>query len=251
LHFSLRKLPVATPEAVYVTLPFAFPDGAIRYEAQGGLVTPGRDQLPGSSSDWQTLQSYLSVVGADSQVVLGSDQAPLVQLGGFNLGKWQPVTRVEQPHVYSWVMNNYWFTNFRTEQSGEFRWHYYLTSMPDRSATAATRFGWGSRVPLVTRVLPAQAGASRDVRPPASLLGLTPANVLVVEARPARDGRSVVLQLREVEGRPATLGREEVQTARRLRGADEVNVLEDVVQPGIRAMSLEPYETRCVRLDFE
>ena len=251
LHFSLRKLPVATPEAVYVTLPFAVADGAIRYEAQGGLVTPGRDQLPGSASDWQTLQSFLSVVGPDGQVVLGSDQAPLVQLGGFNLGKWQPVTRVEQPHVYSWVMNNYWFTNFRTEQSGEFRWHYYLTSTPDRSATAATRFGWGSRVPLVTRVLPAQAGAAREVRPPASLLGLSSPNVLVVEARPARDGSAVVLHLREVEGRGVTLGPEEIQTARRLRGVDEVNILEGVVQPRIRTLAIEPYETRFVRLEFE
>ena len=74
---------------------------------------------------------------ADGQIVVGSEQAPLVQLGDFNLGKWQPVTRVEKPHVYSWVMNNYWFTNFRTEQEGEFRWHYYLTSTGDTSNSQA------------------------------------------------------------------------------------------------------------------
>ena len=69
-----------------------------------------------------------AIRNADGQIVMGSEQAPLVQLGDFNLGKWQPVTRVEKPHVYSWVMNNYWFTNFRTEQEGEFKFHYYLTS---------------------------------------------------------------------------------------------------------------------------
>ena len=77
-----------------------------------------------------------------------------MQLGDFNLGKWMPITRVDKPYVYSWVMNNYWFTNFRTEQEGEFKWHYYLTSTHDTSTATATRFGWGSRVPLVTRVLP-------------------------------------------------------------------------------------------------
>ena len=55
-------------------------------------------------------------------------------------------------------MNNYWFTNFRTEQEGEFKWHYYLTSTADTSTATATRFGWGSRVPLVTRVLPPAKG---------------------------------------------------------------------------------------------
>jgi hypothetical protein len=82
-------------------------------------------------------------------------------LGDFNLGKWQPVARVERPHVYSWVMNNYWFTNFRVEQEGEFKVHYYLTSTTDTSRSFATRFGWGSRVPLATRVLPPVKAGTR------------------------------------------------------------------------------------------
>lgn len=251
LHYRLRKLPVASPESVYVALPFAGADATVLYEAQGGPVVPGRDQIPGSSSDWQTLQSFLAVQGADHQVVMGSEQAPLVQLGGFNLGKWQPVTRVERPHVYSWVMNNYWFTNFRTEQSGEFRWHYYLTSMPGRSPTAATRFGWGSRVPLVTRVLPAIAGAAVPVLAPISLLTLAPENLVVVEARPARDGRALVLQMREIEGRSVTLGREDVRCVRPIARVDEVNVLEDVLQPDVRSLALAPFEVKFVRLEFQ
>ncbi|MCB1127992.1 MAG: hypothetical protein KDM81_15970, partial [Verrucomicrobiae bacterium] len=204
LHYTLRKLPVKTPEAVYVALPFRAPESQMLYEAQGGLVVPGDDQIPGSSSDWQTLQSFLSVRRSDGQIILGSDQAPLVQLGDFNLGKWQPVTKVDKPHVYSWVMNNYWFTNFRTEQEGDFRWHYYLTSTGDLSPAVATRFGWGSRVPLVTRVfLPGTQSASRPSR--LSTLSLAAPNVLVVESRPARNGHGVFLHLREVEGKVVTL----------------------------------------------
>lgn len=251
LHFRLRKLPVPTPEAVYVALPFQMPEGHLLYEAQGGLVTPGDDQIPGSSSDWQTLQSFLAIRGDAGQIILGSAQAPLVQLGDFNLGKWQPVTRVERPHVYSWVMNNYWFTNFRAEQAGEFRWHYYLTSTPDAGRSAAMRFGWGSRVPLVARVLPPQPGATAPGRAAASALNLEPANVLVVEARPAREGRAVVLHLRETEGRSVTLGEADLHTARRLRRVDEVNVLEEVVQPDIRSLALQPNEVKFVRLEFE
>ena len=184
LRFAVRKLPVPSPEALYVALPFQAPNSKMLYEAQGGCVTPGDDQIPGSSSDWQTLQSFVSIRSADGQIVTGSEQVPLVQLGDFNLGKWQPVTRVEKPHVYSWVMNNYWFTNFRNEQQGEFKFHYYLTSTKDTSRTFATRFGWGSRTPLATRVLPpVKNGALREPQK-LSTLAIAAPNLLVVETRP-------------------------------------------------------------------
>ena len=248
LHYTLRKEPVRTPEAVYVAFPFRAPDSRMLYEAQGGLVTPGVDQIPGSSSDWQTLQSFLAVRRPGGQIILGSEQAPLVQLGDFNLGKWQPVTKVEKPHVYSWVMNNYWFTNFRAEQEGDFRWHYYLTSTGDLSRVTATQFGWGSRVPLVTRVfLPGSKSAPR----PRSLsaLALAAPNVLVVEARPARDGNGVFLHLREVEGKPVTLtGNDLACAVAEIRRADEVNVLGETLQEGIESLSLPAHGVKFVVL---
>jgi len=250
LHYALRKLPVRSPESVYVALPFQAPKGRMLYEAQGGLVSPGEDQIPGSSSDWQTWQSFLAIRSADHQIVLGSDQAPLVQLGDFNLGKWQPVTRVEKPHVYSWVMNNYWFTNFRTEQEGEFKWHYYLTATQDLTRARATRFGWGSRVPLVGRVFPAAQSATVSARLALSTVTVPAPDLLVVEARPMRNGGGVFFHLREVEGRSLTIAPEDVVAHAALQGADEVNVLEEVLRENISAITLQPYEVKFVRLRF-
>jgi hypothetical protein len=250
LHYALRKLPVTAPESVYVAFPFRAPGGQMLYEAQGGLVTPGADQLPGSSSDWQTLQSFLSIRSAGGQIIQGSEAAPLVQLGDFNLGKWQEVTRVEKPHVYSWVMNNYWFTNFRSQQEGEFKWHYWLTSTRDTRRTVATRWGWGSRVPLIARVLPPKpAGSSGEART-LSTLSFAPSNVLVVEARPAADGQGIFLHLREVEGQAVTITSEDVSTFAPVEHASEVNVLEEPLQEGIESLSLRPYEARFVTLRF-
>lgn len=250
LHFAIRKLPIPTPEAVYVALPFQSPNSKMLYEAQGGCVTPGEDQIPGSASDWQTVQSFLSIRNADGQIVMGSEQAPLVQLGDFNLGKWQPVTRVEKPHVYSWVMNNYWFTNFRTEQEGEFKFHYYLTSTKDLSRTFATRFGWGSRIPLATRVLPpGNAGAAGALKK-LSAITLAPPNLLIVESRPTRTGDGIFLHLRELEGKPVTITEPDLITNSELRSADEVNVLEEVVNEGIESLAFKPYEVKFLRLRF-
>lgn len=249
-HFALRKLPVPSPESVYVAFPFQSAEGRMLYEAQGGCVVPGDDQIPGSSSDWQTLQSFLSVRNAAGQIIIGSEEAPLAQLGDFNLGKWQPVTRVEKPHFYSWVMNNYWFTNFRTEQEGEFKWHYYLTSTRDPSRGTATRFGWGSRVPLAVRVLP-RAKPGPTPRPQSlSTIRISAPNILIVETRPTSDGTAILQCLRETEGKATTLTGQDVETWTTILGASEVNVLEEPMREGLETITFKPYEVKFVRAQF-
>jgi hypothetical protein len=253
LHFAIRKLPVPTPEAVYVTLPFQSADGKLLYEGQGGLVTPGEGQIPGSSSDWQTIQSFLSIRNAAGQIIVGSEQAPLVQLGDFNLGKWMPITQIAKPHIYSWVMNNYWFTNFRTEQEGEFKWHYYLTSTKDPSTATATHFGWGSRVPLVTRVLPSAKGkaaaraAGSTVIP---VMAFPASNLLVVEYRPAADLKGIVLHLREVAGQSTALAKKDIVSAARISRLDEVNVLEQPLKTKLDTVTFQPWEAKFVKLSL-
>jgi len=246
LHYTIRKLPVPRPEGIYVAFPFTPPNGTIHYEAQGGVVEPGRDQLAGSSSDWQTVQNFLAVRSPRGQVVWGSDQVPLVQLGGLNLGKWQPVTHVAKPHVYSWVMNNYWFTNFRATQQGEFKWSYYLTYTRDRSDTAATRFGWGARVPLVARVLP--PGAATDAAPVRSALELHAPNLLLVSARPSRDAGGVVLHLRELAGRQTTLDLAGKSLPANIRAVEEVNVIENIVASPTRSPVFSPHGVKFIKL---
>jgi hypothetical protein len=245
-HYGLRKLPVTDPEGLYVAFPFRRPQGKVYYEAQGGTLTPGAGQLPGSSSDWHTVQSFVAVRGPQGQIVMSSGDVPLVQFGDLNAGKWQQVAEVERPHVYSWVMNNYWYTNFRASQEGGFPWSYQLTSGGDASNGRAMRFGWGSRVPLVARVQP--AGSAGGSKPSDSMLRCAPENLLLVESRPAKDGQGIILHWREVEGKPADFDLGSQPFAGRVAAADEVNVLEETLTTGIKAMSFAPYEVKFVRI---
>ena len=45
-------------------------------------------------------------------------------------------------------------TNFNADQRGGHSWTYYLTTSSDVSNGFDTKFGWGCRVPYLTRVLP-------------------------------------------------------------------------------------------------
>jgi hypothetical protein len=232
LCYSVRKKQVFDPEALYVSLPFLSPEGRVHYEAQGARVGPETDLLPGTSADWQAIQGYASVLDAKGQILLASPEVPLVQLGNLNLGRFEKVLRIERPHVYSWVMNNYWTTNFRAGQQGEFRWRYLITSTSDTSASAAQRFGESVRRTMPCRVLPS-GGTGKGLGRIASCFPL-PDNLLLVQAWPASDGNGVVLHFRECEGRrtridlgASTTSREDDPAGGSPRILERLNVLEE------------------------
>ena len=60
--YMAHKLIITDPEALYVAFPFSLPDSRIVFETIGGALTQGQ-QLPGSSSDWNVAQNFVSVRG--------------------------------------------------------------------------------------------------------------------------------------------------------------------------------------------
>jgi len=246
LLFQMRKKRNYESEACYVAFPFNLPDGKIVYEAQGGLVAPGKTQLPGSSSDWQTVQKFVAIQNDIGQIVFGSSQVPLMQFSDINLGKWQYQTEIEKPHIYSWVMNNYWFTNFRASQEGEFKWSYYLTSKKGNSNIEAIHFAMNSNTSLVPRVLLPGEGGSRPTD--YSTLKLDARNVVIISARPSYYDDSIILHLREIEGKSATLNLSD--QIKNVKSIDEVNAIEEFVKKEINKIKFDPFEVKFVRLKF-
>ncbi len=246
IRYSIMKLPITDPEALYVAFPFSLPGATIHYDVQGGTVVPGISQIPGSSSDWQTVQNFAAARNPSGQIIIGSDEAPLMQFGDINTGKFQRIARIDRPSVFSWVSNNYWTTNFLAEEDGELKWSYYLTSTPDTSDSYATEFGWGARVPFVSRVLPAGAGHGSAMD--ASFLKVLPSNILLVGATPSGDNTGIILQLREVDGKQTHLPLSGVLENARVRSADQVNVLGEKIRRLDDALDFKPLEVKFLEL---
>ncbi len=196
LCYSARPLAGTAPNAWYVAFPFT--GEKLAFDVPGGVVIPGENQLEGTSSTWNTMQNFVASRSEDHQVLLSSREVPLVQLGGLMDGPFQYIKQYGQPHVFSWVTNNYWTTNFKASQEGELRWSYALTSLPGRSDGDALRFSIGDRVPLYGRTLP--AGMPDDHPLEGSLLSVVPSHVTVTSICPSQDGRHVILQVRETAG---------------------------------------------------
>jgi hypothetical protein len=268
LVYRARKLAVTDPEAVYIAFPFFLPGGGLVFEAQGGPVHPGENQLEGTASDWNTVQNFAAVRSDRGQIVLVSGEIPLMQFGDINTGRYERHGKPRSQQIFSWVLNNYWTTNFRASQEGEMSWSYQLTSAADTSNAFATRFGWSWRVPFASRVLPAAGRRSAGSMAPASagqqspgpgpdlaagdrnpgpvplpaLWPFDPAPVLLVAARPMAEG--VLLHLRELSGSHSRLRLREGADAWQAAECDPFGRIQQIGT----AIDFQPYEVKFVRL---
>jgi glycosyl hydrolase family 38 len=249
--YRMIKLPVTSPESVYISFPFNLDGGKLTFEAQGGIVYPGINQLEGSSSDWNTIQNFATVKGDNSQIVFVSNEIPLVQFGAINTGRYyyriQPTTN----HIYSWVLNNYWVTNFNASQSGELQWTYSITSSADNSDMFATKFGWGDRVPLKSRIMLPTQGTTKTKLVSQSLINIDVPNLLLVNTSLSADEKGIILHLREVEGEHAILDIRRLLEETNASSVQEVNILEEELSLLTSPLLIEHYETKFIKLNFD
>lgn len=247
LRYTIQKQRILDPEAIYVAFPFAPAGGRIAFETLGGVADPTTDLIPGTASDWQAAQAFASVRWPSGQIVLSSPEIPLFQFGAINTGKFQKQARVDRPHIFSWVMNNYWTTNFCASQEGEFKWSYALTSGSDGGPGAASRFGWNSRIPLLAR-LTAGGGAPRALEQ-RSVLPIDSQSLMLVAARAAARGPGVILHLREVDGIAARLTTSAWRLGGRSVRVREVNVLEDEIGTLDGVVGFGPRQSKFLRVE--
>lgn len=249
LSYSMVKLPVTSPEGVFIAFPFEMSeDDQLAFDVQGGIVRPGTDQLEGTSADWNVVQNFAAVKNSGAQILFSSNDVPLVQFGAINTGRFYYKYQPEKPHIYSWVLNNYWTTNFKASQEGEMKWRYYLTSSADLTNSFATRFGWDSRIPLLARVIPPKTTDKATITTSRSLMDLDLPNLLLVNARPDPSANGVILHLRETEGDHAIL---DVSSLLEQTGATEVfevNVLGEVLKQLTKPTLIEHFETKFILL---
>jgi alpha-mannosidase len=248
-RFMARKLILTDPEALYVAFPFSLPDSRIVFETIGGTLTQGQ-QLPGSASDWNTSQNFVSVRGKTGQIIIVSNEAPLWQFSDFNMGKFERYPKKGKTWLYSWVMNNYWFTNFRAYQEGGFSWSYQLTSTADTSNTYATKYGWNERNPFPTRTFPAGADELKAFSMETLKITGSP-NVMLMNSRPAFKSKgTLLLRFREAEGVSGEVKISSALSGKSIKSLMEVNAAGIKIGLPITSVKLKPFEVRFVEVEF-
>jgi len=248
-QYHAAKEIVTSPEAIYVAFPFTLPKSRIVFETIGGILSQGQ-QLPGSSSDWNVAQNFVSVRGTNSQIVVVSNEIPLWQFSDLNMGKFEANPKPGKTWLYSWVMNNYWFTNFRAFQEGGFHWSYQITSIKDTTNTSATKFAWGERNAFATRTFP--AGKNEFQLPVLETLKITgSSNAILINSRPSfKNPGSILLHFRELEGKTAELKLESKIAGRSIKSITEVNAIGKEIGNSIQSIKFNSFEVKFVEVQF-
>jgi alpha-mannosidase len=166
--------------------------------------------LKGACLDWFCVQHWVDVSGPDGGVTWATPDTPLVCLGDLTVGKWLTAFNPPSGSVFAYAMNNYWDTNYKAGQGGDFTFRYALTSHAGGlDPVAATRFGWEVANPLLTTIIPplAKGGPAGVTEPTGSFCTVDAPNVVVLTLKQAEDGNGWIVRLWEIAGQagPARL----------------------------------------------
>jgi len=198
------KEPIRDKESVHFGFAFDVPDGVVRMNTPWAVVRPEVDQFPGACKNYLTVGRWVDVSNGDVGVTWTTLDAPLIELDAitvdvanpFDPGAW--IRHVDPSGTfYSYVMNNYWETNYKADQEGPTTFRYAIRPHGRFDSAAASRFAIEQSQPLVA--VPVAKGAPL----PRPLLRVEPARVIATLVKPSDDGKAYVVRLFNAGDKPA------------------------------------------------
>ena len=141
----LHKESVWDPENLYISLPFTSDGNGETYvDKTGCILRPGIDQLPGTCQNFYLIQNGLVKVGEKSDLIISTKDAPLISFGKREAAPIELYsgnnTKLNSSTPYSWVMNNFWETNFKADLGGFYEFTYTVVADKYESVNAAMEY---------------------------------------------------------------------------------------------------------------
>ncbi len=189
---TIDKTKVYQQEAVHLAFPFNVPGGIVRMDTPWAVVRPEVDQIPGACKNYFTVQRWVDISNDQCGLTWATPDAPLIEIGRITndprsvgwIEELEPSTT-----IYSYVMNNYWETNYKATQEGPTTFRYAIRPHGGFDGAQAAKFGTEIGQPLIP-----VPGSKRSLPRP-SLLRLQPEDVIATILKPSQDGKAWVLRL--------------------------------------------------------
>lgn len=204
---TVDKIKVLEDENVRFSFPFQVPGGQARIDLAWAVMRPEQDQLKGANKNFFCPQHWVDFSNDSGGLTWANPDAPLAELGGMYGQNWmsdlrtRPWIKTFQPSslLFSWVMNNAWFVNYKGYQEGPARFRYAIRPHRGFDSTEAKKFGIAQSQPLIA--VPVDDGQPGI---PALFTLDGGQAVIATSCRPARDGRGWVVRLFNTSGREST-----------------------------------------------
>ena len=222
IDFANRLLKDSTP---LLELYFAFPFKTkgkpdFRFEGSNSVIKPLRDQFPGSNSNYYAVQHWADVSDGKNGVTLSCIDSHLLEFGGLwpcyvsqaHHGVTPPgfgrefvkESQLTKGHMYSFVLDSNFRTNFQPVQQGDMLFRYSITTHKSDWEEGHPRdFGWAIGNPLI----PVQVSGKRQgtIETKASFCQVDKPNVMLLTLKKAEDGNGTIARLIETGGKDTTV----------------------------------------------
>jgi alpha-mannosidase len=130
IEFEVRldKQAYENYEGVYVAFPFKLEGARAFVHSCDAVFEAEAQQLPGTCRDYYAVQDYAALANDDAWAAVCPVEAPLMQLGALTFGRWADHLRLDRACLYSWLTNNFWYTNFPGYQLGELTFRFAIVT---------------------------------------------------------------------------------------------------------------------------
>lgn len=198
----VNKTPIRDPEGVFFAFDCNVKDPVTRIETPFAVIRPEADQLDGACKDYFCVQRWFDVSNSRAGVTVAVMDAPLLQVGEIRTDIMRAMGPPEawtkdinsSSRVFSYVMNNYWETNYKADQEGPCMFRYSIRPHAGKIDQAdAARFGMHMNRRL------AGTPSDPDTQALSSLFTLHAAGTVATCVKPSRDGSAILVRLHTVQ----------------------------------------------------
>ncbi|MEQ9297861.1 MAG: glycoside hydrolase family 38 C-terminal domain-containing protein [Cyclobacteriaceae bacterium] len=195
---TVDKLKIIENENVRFSFPFAVPDGTVSVDIPWSVMNPAENQLKGANLNFFSAQRFMDVSNDQVGITLATPDAPIWEIGDMHGQHWmtdmknRPWLKTYTPsqRLYSWVMNNAWFVNYKAHQEGDISFRYTLQPHAAYSHAIAKKLGMEQTTPLLLIPVSKSTKVSES---PFTLSGSK--EVIVSSFKPSADGRAWMIRL--------------------------------------------------------
>ncbi|MDE5417398.1 hypothetical protein L3049_05200 [Labilibaculum sp. DW002] len=195
----IQKIKTIDKEGVHFGFAFDVDNPVVVADIPWGVMEIEKDQLETANRNWITLQRWLNVSNKEKGITWCPLDAPMFQVGtitanllgdAYKSEKWIRELKPDGT-IYSWALNNHWYTNFPLSQGSELTFRYRVKPhLNSFDYVSSNRFAMEQYQPLVA----SKVDRNFEVGQLLTVEGSPFVNSTVFKT--SEDGKSALLRLR-------------------------------------------------------
>lgn len=199
---TIDKEKIYNPEGVHFAFPFNIPNGSLRYDLAFAVCRPQQDQIPAANKNFFTINRCVDISNRDFGITWVSPDAPLIEIGNITCDPvaygWLDTLRPSTT-FFSYVMNNYWETNYKAAQEGVAQFRYCIFPHGKYNSTRIKKWGVEQRQPLIA------IQVRKGTKPVPSLQDFSESSIVLISLRSVNGENMLLLTLFNAGEKPETL----------------------------------------------